>query len=97
VRRIAGRYTCAKCGEGYHDTSKAPRKAGTCDRCGSTDFKRRADDSATAMQTRLMAYYKETSPLLGYYTAKGTLQGVDGLGEIGAVRASIGEILKKLA
>ncbi len=97
VRRVSGRYTCAKCGEGYHDTSKLPRKAGTCDKCGSTEFKRRADDSAAAMQTRLMAYYKETSPLLGYYTAKGSLQGVDGLGDIEAVKASIGEILKKLA
>jgi adenylate kinase len=97
VRRVSGRYTCSKCGEGYHDTLKAPRKAGVCDKCGSAEFKRRPDDSADVMQTRLLAYYKQTSPLLGYYTAKGTLQAVDGLGEISAVKASIGEILKKLA
>ena len=97
VRRVAGRSTCAKCGEGYHDQSKPPKKAGTCDKCGGTEFKRRADDTAEAMRTRLMAYYKETSPLIGYYTCKGTLQAVDGLGEIGAVQKSIGEVLKKLA
>ncbi len=97
VRRVAGRSTCAKCGEGYHDQSKQPRKAGVCDKCGSTEFKRRADDTAQAMRTRLMAYYKETSPLIGYYTCKGTLQAVDGLGEIDSVQKSIGEVLKKLA
>ena len=97
VRRVAGRYTCAKCGEGYHDKSKDPRKAGVCDKCGSTEFKRRADDTAEAMRTRLLAYYKETSPLIGYYTCKGTLQPVDGLGDIGAVKLAIGGVLAKLA
>jgi adenylate kinase len=97
VRRVSGRYTCAKCGEGYHDQSKQPRKSGVCDRCGSTEFKRRADDSVAAMQTRLMAYYKETSPLIGYYTCKGSLQVLDGLGEIGAVKQSIAAVLKRLA
>ena len=97
VLRVSGRYTCAKCGEGYHDKSKKPRKAGVCDKCGSTDFKRRADDSAEAMKTRLMAYYKETSPLIGYYTAKGNLYPVDGLAGIKAVEKSMAALLDKLA
>jgi adenylate kinase len=97
VRRVSGRYTCAKCGEGYHDISKKPRKAGICDKCGSTEFKRRADDSAEAMKTRLLAYYKETSPLIGYYTAKGSLYPVDGLGDMLSVETSIAALLDKLA
>ena len=97
VRRVSGRYTCAKCGEGYHDQGKLPRRVGVCDKCGSTDFKRRADDTAQAMRTRLLAYYKETSPLIGYYTCKGNLYPVDGLGEIAAVERSIGALLDKLA
>jgi len=97
VRRVSGRYTCAKCGEGYHDVSKQPRKPGVCDKCGSTEFKRRADDSAEAMKTRLLAYYKETSPLIGYYTAKGNLYPVDGLADIKAVEKAITELLNKLA
>ena len=97
VRRVSGRYTCAKCGEGYHDATKQPRKAGVCDKCGSTGFKRRADDSAEAMKTRLMAYYKETSPLIGYYTAKGSLYPIDGLAGIKAVEKSMAVLLDKLA
>ena len=97
VRRVSGRYTCAKCGEGYHDATKQPRKPGVCDKCGSTEFKRRADDSAAAMKTRLLAYYKETSPLIGYYTAKGSLYPVDGLADMKAVDKAIGATLDKLA
>jgi len=97
VRRVSGRYTCAKCGEGYHDQSKQPRKAGVCDKCGSTEFKRRSDDSAEAMRTRLLAYYKETSPLIGYYTAKGNLYPVDGLADMKSVEAAIAALLSKLA
>jgi adenylate kinase len=97
VRRVSGRYTCAKCGEGYHDATKQPRKAGVCDKCGSTDFKRRADDSAEAMKTRLMAYYKETSPLIGYYTAKGSLYPIDGLAGIKTVEKAMMALLDKLA
>ncbi len=74
VRRVSGRYTCGKCGEGYHDTSKKPKEAGVCDKCGSTEFKRRADDNAEAMRTRLLVYYKETSPLIGFYYAHGKLK-----------------------
>jgi len=96
VRRVSGRYTCAKCGEGYHDTTKKPRKAGICDKCGSAEFKRRADDNAEAMRTRLLAYYKETSPLVGYYTAKGDLYPVDGLADMSSVEVAIKTILDKL-
>ncbi len=91
--RIAGRYTCAKCGEGYHDESKQPKTSGVCDKCGGTDFKRRADDNADAVRTRLLAYYRETSPLIGYYYAKGRLQTVDGLAEIDEVQRQISAIL----
>jgi adenylate kinase len=94
VERVAGRYTCGNCGEGYHDTFKKPATEGTCDRCGGTEFKRRPDDNAEVMRTRLMAYYKETSPLLGYYFAKGDLKSVDGMGEIADIFNSVDDILK---
>jgi len=97
VRRVSGRYTCAKCGEGYHDQTKQPRRPGVCDKCGSTEFKRRADDSAEAMKIRLMAYYKETSPLIGYYTCKGNLFPIDGLADMANVERAIGGLLDKLA
>ncbi|MEZ5791531.1 MAG: adenylate kinase [Nitratireductor sp.] len=93
VERVAGRYTCAKCGEGYHDTFKQPKHADTCDRCGNHEFKRRPDDNAETMRTRLQAYYKETSPLIGYYYAKGMLRKVDGMGEIGAIQTAIRKVL----
>jgi adenylate kinase len=95
VERIAGRFTCASCGEGYHDKFKQPKKPDTCDRCGGTQFKRRADDNADTLRTRLFSYYKETSPLVGYYHALGMLTKVDGMGEIAKVRRSIGAVLKK--
>src|SRR5690606_1627948 len=60
VERVAGRYTCAVCGAGYHDTNHQPKVAGTCDRCGSHEFKRRPDDNPDTLRTRLQAYYKET-------------------------------------
>ena len=94
VERVAGRYTCGNCGEGYHDSFKKPATEGTCDRCGGTEFKRRPDDNAEVMRTRLMAYYKETSPLLGYYFAKGDLKSVDGMGEIADIFNSVDDILK---
>jgi len=96
VERVAGRFTCAKCGEGYHDKFKLPKIPGVCDRCGSTEFKRRPDDNAETMRTRLQAYYKETSPLIGYYYARGLLAKVDGMGEIAAVRRGILHVLKMI-
>ena len=93
VERVAGRYTCGSCGEGYHDSFKQPEKEGVCDKCGSTEFKRRPDDNAETMRTRLRAYYKETAPLVGYYHAKGKLKRVDGMGDIGDIAASVGKLL----
>src|SRR5690606_27450167 len=95
VDRIAGRYTCAECGAGYHDTNLKPRVEGVCDHCGSTAFKRRPDDNADTLRTRLMAYYKDTSPLIGYYYAKGLLSTVDGMADINSVTNQIEEILSR--
>ncbi len=89
VHRISGRYSCATCGEVYHDTSKPAAKAGICDKCGGTEFIRRADDNADAVRVRLLAYYRNTAPLIGYYHAKGKLRPVEGLGEIEAIAAAI--------
>lgn len=95
VARITGRFTCGVCGAVYHDASKPTAVAGTCDVCGSLDLRRRADDTEEALKTRLMEYYKKTSPLIGYYWAKGKLSGVDGLAEMDAVGAAIAKILDK--
>lgn len=95
VRRITGRFTCGGCGEVYHDETKRPAKADACDECGKNDFRRRADDNADALKTRLMAYYRDTSPLIGYYYAKGQLQTIDGLAEIDDVATSIKSALAK--
>lgn len=96
VERIAGRYSCANCGAGYHDTHLKPKVDGVCDRCGGTEFKRRPDDNAETLRTRLMAYYKETAPLIGYYHAKGRLKVVDGMGSMDAVTSAIAAILDPL-
>lgn len=96
VERISGRYTCAKCGTGYHDTNKKPKVAGVCDKCGSTEFKRRPDDNAETVRTRLEAYYKQTSPLIGYYYAKGKLRKVDGMADFEEVTAAIEKVLSDL-
>jgi adenylate kinase len=95
IDRIAGRFTCAKCGEGYHDRFKQPAKEGVCDKCGGTEFTRRADDKAETVRTRLMAYYRETAPLIGYYFAKGKLATVDGMAAIGDVTRKIDAILSR--
>ena len=93
VKRITARSTCASCGEVYNDLTKPIPADGKCEKCGGTEFKRRADDNEESLRTRLMAYYKQTSPLIGYYYAKGMLKGVDGLGEIDAVAREIGALL----
>lgn len=95
VERISGRFTCGNCGEVYHDTSKPTAKEGVCDQCGSTDLRRRADDNADSLRQRLMEYYKKTSPLTGYYYAKGQLSGVDGMADVGTVKAEIAKVLDK--
>jgi adenylate kinase len=95
VARITGRYTWGQCGEVYHDATRPTKVDGTCDACGSHDLRRRADDNADALKTRLMEYYKKTSPLIGYYYAKGGLAAVDGLAEMDAVAAAIAKVLDK--
>lgn len=93
VKRITGRYTCGNCGEVYHDETKPTKVEGTCDACGSHDLKRRADDNEDSLKTRLMEYYKKTSPLLGYYYARGDLKSVDGLQDPDKVAADIAKAL----
>ncbi len=93
VDRIAGRFTCATCGEGYHDSFKQPAVAGVCDKCGGTEFIRRADDNATTVGARLEAYHRQTAPLLPYYAAQGTLRVVDGMAEMAEVARQIEAIL----
>lgn len=89
VERVAGRFSCASCGEVYQDSSKPTAEDGVCDKCGGTDFVRRADDNADAMRVRLLNYYRNTAPLIGYYHAKGLLKPVDGLGEIEGIANEI--------
>jgi adenylate kinase len=95
VARITGRFTCGTCGEVYHDQTRPPKVDGTCDACGGHDMKRRADDNESALKTRLMEYYKKTSPLIGYYYAKDQLTSVDGLAEMDVVASSISKVLDK--
>ncbi|MCD9149847.1 adenylate kinase [Pseudophaeobacter flagellatus] len=94
VARITGRSTCGGCGEVYHDQTKPWPADGKCSNCGSSDVKRRADDNEESLKTRLMEYYKKTSPLLGYYYAKGDLHSVDGLQAMEAVAADIAAALE---
>ena len=82
VERIAGRFACAKCGEGYHDRFKLPKVEGVCDRCGSTEFVRRTDDNAETVRARLKAYHAQTEPLIDYYRRQGKVSAVDGMADI---------------
>jgi adenylate kinase len=93
IDRISGRYMCANCGASYHDTNCKPKVEGICDRCGSKAFVRRADDNAETVKNRLMAYYRETAPLIGYYFAKGKLRTVDGMAAISEVSRQVDGIL----
>lgn len=89
VERISGRYTCAKCGEGYHDRDKKPATEGVCDKCGSTEFRRRKDDNAETVAARLKEYHAETAPLIDHYGKAGKVRDVDGMAPIGEVAAAI--------
>jgi adenylate kinase len=93
VERITGRYTCAKCGQGYHDKFQKPKADGVCDVCGSTEFTRRADDNAETVTTRLAAYHKQTAPILPYYKERGVLETVDGMADIDVVTEQIEALL----
>lgn len=96
VERVSGRYTCANCGEGYHDSFKQPAVAGVCDKCGATEFKRRADDNAETVAARLEAYHAETAPLITYYEEKGALKRVDAMGEIDRIAGDLAEIVTQV-
>jgi adenylate kinase len=93
VDRVSGRFSCAKCGAGYHDRHKPTAKPGVCDVCGSTQFTRRADDNAETVAARLKAYHAQTAPILPYYKGKGVLRSVDGMVPIDAVTKAIEAIL----
>src|SRR5262245_1990000 len=93
IARISGRFNCANCGAGYNDVFKRPKVEGVCDVCGSRDFVRRKDDAAETVKDRLMVYYRDTSPLIGYYYCKGNLVSVNGMRPMEEVADSIGGIL----
>ena len=93
VARITARSTCGSCGEVYNDITKPIPSDGKCSNCGGTEFNRRADDNEESLKTRLMEYYKKTSPLIGYYYHAGDLKPVNGLGEIDEVKAEIAGVL----
>ncbi len=93
IERIVGRYTCAHCGEGYHDVFKQPAVAGVCDVCASTEFKRRPDDNAQTVRTRMAEYRAKTQPILPIYETRGLVHRVDGMADIAHVTAAIESIL----
>lgn len=95
VDRITGRFTCASCGAGYHDRYKQPAVEGVCDSCGGTEFKRRPDDNAETVRTRMAEYRAKTAPILPHYEARGLVARVDGMAEMDEVTAAIGAILDR--
>ena len=96
IERIAGRFTCAKCGEGYHERFKRPRHEGKCDVCGGTEFTHRPDDNVDTVKARLDAYNAQTAPILPYYQARGRLYTVDGMADMSEVAAQIEAVLSRL-
>ena len=93
VERITGRYTCANCGKGYHDTFEQPKAAGVCDKCGSTEFKRRPDDNEATVRTRMAEYRAKTAPILPIYEARGIVARVNGMAEMDDVTVAIERII----
>jgi len=93
VDRITGRFTCGSCGEGYHDRYKQPKVADTCDVCGASNFKRRADDNADTVRQRMMEYRAKTAPIIPHYEGRGIVARVDGMADKDAVAASIDKIV----
>jgi adenylate kinase len=93
VERIVGRFTCAKCGAGYHDKFHRPKTDGVCDQCGGTEFARRADDKEDKVRTRMDAYTAETAPLLPYYRGRGVLATVDGMASMDAVSRQMSQVI----
>lgn len=97
IARVSGRYTCAACGEGYHDTFKQPAHAGTCDKCGGTAMKRRADDTAETVRERLQAYHAQTAPLIAHYDRLSVLERVPAMGSIDGIRQRLAGIVGRVA
>lgn len=95
VERITGRYTCANCGEGYHDVFKQPAEAGVCDKCGSTEFKRRPDDNEETVRKRMQEYRGKTAPILPGYEERGIVSRVDGMASIEDVTSAIDAVLTR--
>lgn len=95
VERITGRFTCANCGKGYHDTFERPKVDGVCDKCGSTEFKRRPDDNEETVRTRMAEYRAKTAPILPIYAARGLVSDVDGMASMEAVEAAIADVLDR--
>jgi adenylate kinase len=93
VKRITGRFTCARCGAGYHDSFRPTTVSGVCDVCGSTEFKRRPDDNEQTVRTRMEEYRAKTAPILPFYEAKGLVRRVDGMASVDAVARQIDAIL----
>jgi adenylate kinase len=93
IERIAGRFSCAKCGASYHDRNHQPKVAGMCDICGAQDFVRRGDDNPEAVKTRFETYRRQTAPILPYYRAKGILRQIDGMADMDSVTRQIEAIL----
>lgn len=93
VARITGRFTCASCGEGYHEVFKKPKVEGVCDVCGGTKFSRRPDDTEEVVRERLKAYHAQTKPLIGFYKAQGKVRAVDGMADIETVQKEIDQAL----
>jgi adenylate kinase len=93
VERITGRFTCAECGEGYHDRYKQPAVAGVCDKCGSTAFRRRPDDNEETVRTRMAEYRAKTAPILPLYEARGIVTRVDGMADMDSVTTAIEGVL----
>lgn len=89
IERISGRFSCGACGEGYHDRFKNPKTKDICDHCGHSNFKRRADDNAKAVATRLVEYHRETAPLIKYYREQNKLQSVDAMNAIDQIAADV--------
>ena len=95
VERITGRFTCASCGAGYHDTFQRPAQEGVCDNCGGTEFTRRADDNEETVRSRMEAYRAQTAPILPHYEAQGLVQEVDGMADIDEVTAQLYKVLDR--
>lgn len=94
VTRVAGRHTCADCGEGYHDTFKLPAEPGVCDKCQGTVFKRRSDDNADTARARLATYHAQTAPLIAHYGRAGVLQRLDAMQDIAAVSRDLARMVE---